>query len=437
MARDTTTETRSDRSSRRAGAPVRALVTGATGFIGSHLAVELARRGHDVSVLVRGNGAATAEERFSRILDWFETDGAIRKRLRVIAGELEKPRFGLAPDAWSRLLTGTDEIVNAAANTSFAEKHRAEIERANLEGLRNVLAFAEESSASTLHHVSTAYVAGNTSGVCLEELHEAQLSPTDDRSPRFLNPYEETKHQGEVLAASSCRKVGIRLAIYRPSIVCGNSETGKTFRFNALYHPVRALAYIRDLFLKDLSSGTGESARRMGISLAPPRRDEAGRDHARLVMPIRLMRGESRGLNIIPIDFCVNAFAALMEHDMEREDAEPRVYHLVNPLPVPLEALIRFVERYLDIGGLQVVGRDPGEPGGAPSPPQTALEKLFSRYIDVYQPYLEDRRLFSSTRAQAILEPLNVRCPPFTYERFRVCMDYAVKTGWGRTLGLG
>jgi hypothetical protein len=113
------------------------------------------------------------------------------------------------------------------------------------------------------------------------------------------------------------------------------------------------------------------------------------------------------------------------------------VYHLVNPLPVPLETLLRFVERYLDIGGLQIVGRDPGAPGGAPSPPQTALERLFSRYIDVYQPYLEDRRLFSSTRAQAILEPLNVRCPPFTYERFRVCMDYAVKTGWGRTLGLG
>lgn len=83
MARDMISETRSDRSSRRAGAPVRALVTGATGFIGSHLAVDLARRGHDVSVLVRGNGAATAEERFSRILDWFETDGAIRKRRRV------------------------------------------------------------------------------------------------------------------------------------------------------------------------------------------------------------------------------------------------------------------------------------------------------------------------------------------------------------------
>jgi hypothetical protein len=49
--------------------------------------------------------------------------------------------LGLAPAAWGRLFTETDEIVNAPANTSFAEKHRAEIERADLEGLRNVLAF--------------------------------------------------------------------------------------------------------------------------------------------------------------------------------------------------------------------------------------------------------------------------------------------------------
>ncbi len=67
-------------------------------------------------------------------------------------------------------------------------------------------------------------------GICPETL-------TDTRS--FFNVYEETKHLAEMAAADCCSREGIRLNIFRPSIVYGHSRTGKTLRFNALYYPVK------------------------------------------------------------------------------------------------------------------------------------------------------------------------------------------------------
>ena len=69
-----------------------------------------------------------------------------------------------------------------------------------------------------------------------------------------------------MLTRDVCREEGIRLNVYRPSIVYGDSRTGRSLRFNALYYPVKAALFLRDLYLRTSARRGGEAAE-MGIRL--------------------------------------------------------------------------------------------------------------------------------------------------------------------------
>jgi len=152
-------------------------------------------------------------------------------------------------------------------------------------GLDHILDLAEHSGCRRLHLVSTAYVAGLTSGFCPEEL----VHPS-----AFTNVYEETKCRAEWLAVERCRKAGIPLTIYRPSIVYGHSDTGRSLLFNALYYPVRTALFLKELYERDIHERGGQKAAVMGVRL-----DGDGW----VFMPIRIRVDEESGLNVIPVDF--------------------------------------------------------------------------------------------------------------------------------------
>ena len=83
-------------------------------------------------------------------------------------------------------------------------------------------------------HVSTAYVAGDRTGLISE--HDG------DVGQRFRNTYERTKLEAEQLVTGS----GLPAAIVRPSVIVGDSSTGWTQAFNVIYWPLQAFA--RGLF---------------------------------------------------------------------------------------------------------------------------------------------------------------------------------------------
>jgi NAD(P)-dependent dehydrogenase (short-subunit alcohol dehydrogenase family) len=87
------------------------LVTGATGFLGSHLAVDLLRKGYRVLLLVRPLKNLSAGERAERLLNWFETDEIDLANLRVIQGNLEDPLLGLDPQTYDEVASDVDEII--------------------------------------------------------------------------------------------------------------------------------------------------------------------------------------------------------------------------------------------------------------------------------------------------------------------------------------
>ncbi len=103
----------------------------------------------------------------------------------------------------------------------------------NVEGTRAMLELARAVGARRFVHVSTAYVSGAHSGEFTEEMLGSE----------FRNTYEQTKCEAERLFADVS---GMEVAIARPSIVMGESDTGWTPAFNVLYWPLRAFA--RGLF---------------------------------------------------------------------------------------------------------------------------------------------------------------------------------------------
>jgi len=384
----------------------RILITGATGFLGSHLAVRLLRDGNETIWLARPGGGTTAAERVRRHLDWFGVEPGLRKNVRVVEAEITRPGLGLAPSDLDELASGVDEIIHCASDTSFPERKRAAVELVNIEGLRNVLDLADSGRCGYFHLLSTAYVAGRRSGVCREE----PVSPA-----AFTNVYEESKCRAEAIAGDACRRAGRRLAIFRPSIVYGDSRTGRSLLFSALYYPVRTVAFLRDVFLADIRDRGGRRAEAAGVRLE---------SDGRLYLPLRMEVGNGGGLDLVPVDFFVDAFTALREGT-----PDGGIFHIVSGRQARLTDIVDYGQRFLRIRGIEVCSRR-----DLAAAPLNDLELLFDRYIESYRPYLRDERTFDAGRARPILEKRGIVCPDLDYEVFSRCMSFAVECGWGDRL---
>lgn len=179
---------------------MRALVTGATGFIGSHLAEALHRRGDELTALARSPGKAAA----------LAPLGA-----RVVAGDLHDRA------ALERAVEGQDVIYHVAG--VVAARSEADFMAANRDGTRNVIEAAERIGVGRLVLVSSMAAAGPT-------IKGRPLK--GDERPRPVTAYGRSKLAAEQIVTSS------RLAwsIVRPPMVYGprDREVLKVFRLARL-----------------------------------------------------------------------------------------------------------------------------------------------------------------------------------------------------------
>ena len=179
----------------------RILITGGTGFLGSHVAARLLDAGFEITILARPSPEAEAAERVRYVMDWHGISDEARRRLRVVPGDLLDPALGLDAGERCRLLAEADEIIHCASETSFSERRRAQVEEVNLRGLERMLDFAAAGRCAAFHYLSTAFAAGRCEGVCPESLSTAR---------EFHNAYEETKCRAERILWRRCRDEGIR-----------------------------------------------------------------------------------------------------------------------------------------------------------------------------------------------------------------------------------
>ena len=379
------------------------VLTGATGFLGSFLMAGLLEQGHHVTVLGRPSNGMSLAGRLSVISRWLGINQG--DRLLPIEADFSKKHLGLDDNTYNILCTHAGKIIHCASDTSFAEKNRARVMKANVSNISELLKFVSDSKAEKLYYISSAYASGIQEGKCME---------TPISSNSFTNVYEESKAMAENIIIHTCENDGVPLSILRPSIVFGHSKTGLSLRFNALYYIVKSLLLIRDIFVKDIIKQGGERSKGWGFSL-----DNDGILHMSLDICL-LNKGF---VNLIPVDYFVEAALCIIE-----DSGSTGIYHITSDNPPEITMLVEYIQQFLHMSGTRLI-----LDSSIKKVEHNPIEELFEKFIEQYRPYLSDTRIFDRSRTDNITHGLVV--PSFTYDVFQRCMDYALENNWGKKDG--
>lgn len=331
------------------------LVTGATGFVGGALVLELLRRTDDeVLCLVRGDDKAHAQKRLQESLtaaafayDLEELLVEARCRCRALPGDITQSGCGTAAGARA------DEVWHAAASLSYEDEMAEEIVRHNVEGTRNVLELARTVGAETFNHISTAYVAGNRTGTIREEL------PTGEQVSN--NRYEQSKIRGELLVAGA---PGMHVRILRPSIVIGHSRTLGATSFTGMYGFIRSFRQ----FQRTVS-------RRLGDFLS--------------LRAVRVRAAPETENNFVPVDaVAANAVGIGLSN------SQAQVFHLTNACPSTVGQNLRLFFAELGLRAPRFVGS---------AKELTALDEALDREIAFYSSYMLNGKVFDQANTDAVV----------------------------------
>lgn len=219
------------------------LVTGAAGFIGSHLTERLVREGYAVRALVRYNGR--------------DDRGQLDRLAPDVRGEIEVHRGDLKdPEAVRKAVEGRAWVFHLGALIAipYSYQNPHDVMQTNVVGTAHVLdACRASGSLERLVLTSTSEVYGT-----------AQYVPIDERHPlRGQSPYAATKIGADALGESYHRAFGLPVTILRPFNTFGPRQSARaiipTIISQALTRPVVRLGSLeprRDLtYVKDTVSG--------------------------------------------------------------------------------------------------------------------------------------------------------------------------------------
>lgn len=184
------------------------VVTGAGGFIGSHLVEALARAGAYVTAVVRYNSG-------SLIGNLAFLDREIRDTVRVASGNIEDSDF------MYRTIEGQEVVLHLAALIAIPYSYEAprSYVRTNIEGTLNVLEAARRYNVARVVHTSTSEVYGTALRVPIDETHPLQGQ----------SPYSASKIAADKLAESYYRSFGTPVVTLRPFNTFGPRQSARAF----------------------------------------------------------------------------------------------------------------------------------------------------------------------------------------------------------------
>lgn len=344
-------------------------LTGFPGFIAERLVERLSTPSTQFFLLVQPQFTEKATAAVERIAVQTSTP---LENFALIVGDIADPDLGIeSADLDSIRDEITDVFHLAAAYDLAVEKEIAT--RVNLEGTKHVNEFARSlPNLRRYNYVSTCYVSGRRTG----RIFENEL----EHDAGFRNNYEETKYLAENEVEKL--KADLPVTIYRPSVVVGDSRTGETAKYDGIYYLIQYLRKAPAL-LRFVNVGN-----------------------------------KNVSLNLVPVDFVVEAMAALSKD----ERAIGRTIALADPDPLSTaelfdaiaEALVKkrsivtpppsLVERSLMLGL---------------SPPLTGLPHHGVPYFFLPQTY-------DTGEASALLASHDIECPNFR-EYVRNLITYVEK----------
>jgi long-chain acyl-CoA synthetase len=211
-------------------------LTGATGNLGAAILGQLLVDPdvERVFALIRARSGDEARARVTEALRDAVGDlpGPLAEgKLNPLCGDITVPGLGLDAEARAALLSCATHVVHAAAYTRFTLP-LAQARLHNTLGTRHVADLAgalhEHRLLQRFLHISTAYVCGTAEG----EIPERLGAPA-----AFSNSYEQSKHEAERLLAEEYGH--LPCTVVRPSIVVGDSRSGRIRSCEGLYRPLR------------------------------------------------------------------------------------------------------------------------------------------------------------------------------------------------------
>jgi amino acid adenylation domain-containing protein/thioester reductase-like protein len=270
------------------------LLTGATGFLGSYLLLELLRQTQaKIYCLVRATSPQNGMEKIRRQLESYGlAHQELADRVHVVVGDLAKLLFGHSQDEFSALAGQIGVIYHNAAWVSSVLPYPA-LRATNVLGTQEVLRLACLGNAKPVHYVSTLAVCsllGDSGNAVREDDDISQVQ-------QLFGGYAQSKWVAEGLVHLA-RARGLPVTVYRPGIITAHSKTG--------------VANSEDLF-SALLKGC------IQLGAAPIM-------HAAIEMT--------------PVDYVCEAMIRISR----QPDSCGKVFHLLNPSAITCEQLVHWVD---------------------------------------------------------------------------------------------
>src|SRR5271165_1651443 len=179
---------------------MKAFVTGATGFVGSHVAQVLAEQGADLRVLVR----SSSDLRNIQVL-----------KADLVAGDLRDPL------SIEKAIRGCDVVFHVAADYRLWVRDPEQMYRVNVEGTRAILEAARKNGVRRVVYTSSVATMGFTSNG----------RPADEDSPvslaDMIGPYKRSKFMAEQVALEAGRS-GMHVVTVNPTTPVGEQDVKPT-----------------------------------------------------------------------------------------------------------------------------------------------------------------------------------------------------------------
>lgn len=352
-------------------------LTGATGFLGEYLLSRLLRRGHKVWALYRQEAKKEQTMHFLSEEDLLPADDA----LTWIRGDVVDLDQNWAD--WEKAcpsLKQVDHFLHNAASLRFKMNAEGEPRRTNVEGAKAVWRLHQKRPFQ-VHLISTAYVCGLIPWGTVYE----------GRHPRgnFASAYDESKWEAEEIWAG-------KATIFRPSVMVGDSSTGRCTSFTGWYIIARG-GHLLEQFLN--------------VHPAYDRWD----------LNLQVPMDPHSTLNVIPVDYVAEAVVRLMEDPAQHR----RIFHLTHPRPLTHAWSHEVLCRRFRLGGIRFVGAKE-----AVSTPEDPLKKMIWEQVRRMYAYFATNPLFDRRNTDLALPDLAV---PLIDESFiNKLLDVAIANHWGQ-----
>ncbi|WP_343298773.1 thioester reductase domain-containing protein, partial [Streptomyces sp. SID1034] len=267
--------------------PRHVLLTGASGFLGTFLLRDLLRTTDAViHCLVRGSDESQAFARLRESMERYGAQDALDPgRVKVVVGDLARPRLGLSSADFDHLAETVDVVYHNGAQVHWLHPYQT-LKNANVLGTEEVLRLAARHRTVPVHYVSTVgvFAGAAVAGVPLK------VSDPTGPAEKLPSGYLQSKWVAEQLIGIA-RNRGLPVSVYRVDVISGDQENGACQTSDFVWLSMKGL-----------------------IQAGAVPAEVGGRFH------------------LLPVDYV----SAAILHISRRPDADGRTFHLFNPSSVTL-----------------------------------------------------------------------------------------------------